>query len=79
MATRNTEKIYDEQIMPLVEAIIDICRKHEICMVVDFSLVNEDEKDLSCTSAYRGHNGKLPERQAIAIAALLSDRELTIN
>jgi hypothetical protein len=41
------EKIYDEQINPLMGKIIDICREHKIAMLADFAI----GEDLKCTSA----------------------------
>lgn len=41
------EQVYDEQISPLMETIIDICKAHKIAMIADFAL----DGDLKCTSA----------------------------
>lgn len=41
------EKIYDEQVNPLMALIIKICRENKIAFVADFGL----DDDLHCTSA----------------------------
>lgn len=41
------EKIYDEQINPLIAQIITICKEHKIAMLADFAL----DGDLKCTTA----------------------------
>ena len=41
------EKIYDEQIGPLVEQIIALCKEHQISLVADFGL----DDDMHCTTA----------------------------
>ena len=44
------EKVYDEQISPLMTQIITICREHNIAHVCTFQLdeVDEDEGPLYC-------------------------------
>ena len=41
------EKVYDNQINPLMARIIKICQKHKIAMLADFAL----DEDLACTTA----------------------------
>lgn len=41
------ETIHDEQIAPLIDEILKICKAHKIAMVADFGL----DDDLHCTSA----------------------------
>lgn len=46
------EAVYDEQIFPLMARIIEICKEHEIPMVMDFLLSDNDgEEPLKCTTA----------------------------
>ncbi len=51
------EKIYDEQINPLMAQIIGICKEHKIAVVASFALAREDDEDkegnigLMCTTA----------------------------
>lgn len=40
------EEVYDSQINPLMDQIIDICKKHAIAHVATFAL----DDDLLCTS-----------------------------
>ena len=41
------EKVYDDQINPLMAQIIKICKKHKIAFIADFQL----DDDLRCTSS----------------------------
>ena len=41
------EKVYDDQISPLMTQIIAICAEHKIAFIADFSL----DDGLKCTSA----------------------------
>ena len=47
----NKEHIYDSQIFPLMGQIIDICKQHRIAFVASFSIPNDDDPSLVCTSA----------------------------
>lgn len=51
--TTPKEKIYDEQINPLMAQIIEICKANKIAMICDFALGFEDGDDnqLKCLSA----------------------------
>ncbi|MCU1752198.1 hypothetical protein [Pseudomonas sp. 6D_7.1_Bac1] len=48
------ENVYDEQISPLVRQIIDICREHEIALLLSAQLEDEDERELFCTTILPG-------------------------
>lgn len=48
MATK--EEIYDQQIHPLMDQIIGICKEHKIANLCSFSL-STDGDGLSCTTA----------------------------
>lgn len=41
------EKVYDDQIEPLMRQILAICKEHKIAMLADFTL----DDDMKCTSA----------------------------
>lgn len=47
------EAVYDEQIAPLMDQIIALCKEHKINMVADFSLGYDPKADetLFCTTA----------------------------
>ena len=47
----NKEQIYDEQISLLMTDIIAVCKKHKIAFVASFSIPNDDDSDLRCTTA----------------------------
>ena len=45
------EKIYDDQVNPLMAKILAICQKHKIAMLASFSIPTVDDPDLCVTSA----------------------------
>lgn len=45
------EKIYDEKIAPLMSQIIAICKEHKIANICTFSIPDEDDNGLQCTTA----------------------------
>jgi hypothetical protein len=47
------EKIYDEQIFPLVSQIISICREHKMAILFDANLGYDPQagSDMKCTTA----------------------------
>ncbi len=47
----NKEQIYDEKIHPLMGKIIEICKEHKIAMISSFSIPNDEDPNLLCTSA----------------------------
>ena len=51
------EKIHDNQISPLIDQILAICKANNIAMVASFSLDDE----LMCTSAILGKETNPPE------------------
>ena len=53
MSRTAKEAIYDEQISPLMEQILTICKDNKIAMLADFALGKDPEADdaeLKCTS-----------------------------
>lgn len=48
------ERIYDEQIAPLMTAIIALCRQHDISVYATFDLSDDDDETLACTTYIRG-------------------------
>ena len=52
----NKEKIYDEQIYPLMTQIIEICKNNGINMLASYYLIKETETndDLYCTTFIPG-------------------------
>lgn len=68
------EQIYDEQVAPLMERIIAICKEHKIAMIADFSL----DDDLSCTSALLADEYSPKEKQLKALDLLRPKRAFSI-
>ena len=64
------ERIYDDQIAPLMEQIIAICKSSGIAMVSSFSIPTEADDGLQCTTYMPDECGDLPERYAAAARAL---------
>ena len=63
------EKIYDEQIFPLMSQIIGICKENKINMVSSFQLRSgleengdENEGDFCCTTALPMNRKHYPQR-----------------
>lgn len=52
MAETEKEAIYDEQISPLMQEIIRICKEHKIAMLAEFALGYPEgqESQLKCTT-----------------------------
>jgi hypothetical protein len=48
------ENVYDEQIRPLVHQIIDICKEHNIVLLLSAQLQDEDDETLYCTTILPG-------------------------
>lgn len=46
------EDIYDKQITPLVEELIEICREHDIPMLASFAYKNTEEDGIMLCSTY---------------------------
>ena len=55
------ESVYDEEISPLVQQIIEICQRENIPFVMDFGLRegDEDTEEVYCMSAMHGHPGMM--------------------
>lgn len=65
------EQIHDEQIMPLMEQIVDICRLHGIAMITSFDLDDSPESEgLRCTSSIPDQNGNAPASFMKALAII---------
>lgn len=55
----DNEDIYDEQISPLMERIIAICKKHEIPMIMSFEFAPEEF--VTTRLPFKGETGKFAE------------------
>ena len=67
----NKEQVYDDKIAPLMQQIIDICQKHNIGMIADFEIPNDEDQDLCCTTSTLGDDGQVSRRHSLARAALM--------
>lgn len=63
--TFDKEKVHDEQISPLVNQIIAICKEHQIPMLATFCYANDpaadDDNTKYCTTALPGPENFWPE------------------
>ncbi|MCK5245024.1 MAG: hypothetical protein KAJ90_07115 [Desulfobacterales bacterium] len=50
----NKEEVYDNEISPLMNKIISICKEHKISTLCSFELPIEKDPDLVCTTALIG-------------------------
>lgn len=66
------ERVYDEQIFPLMAQIIAICKEHKMPMLADFSLGFDEcsEEDLKCTTALLSDDFGPPENMLRALTML---------
>ena len=66
---KNKETIYDNEIAPHMQAIIEVCKREQIAMIASFDIPNYDDPDLCCTSMVPDENGN-PERHRRAHRAI---------
>ena len=69
----NKEQVYDEKIAPLMAQIIGICHEHNIGMVADFEIPNDEDQDLCCTSGTPGDGGQISRRHSLARSMLMGE------
>ncbi|CAH0179589.1 hypothetical protein SRABI123_01403 [Pseudomonas sp. Bi123] len=48
------ENVYDDQISPLVHQIVNICKEHNIALLLSTQLQDEDDETLYCTTILPG-------------------------
>jgi len=56
------ENVYDEQISPLVHQIINICKEHNIALLLSAQLQDEDDETLYCTTILPGNDDVSDEK-----------------
>lgn len=54
----NLEDVYDNEISPLMQKIIEICNKHKIPMMASFSYENNEELGFGRCSTHLGYEGR---------------------
>jgi hypothetical protein len=57
--SRTKEEYYDQEVMPLVKQILDLCARRGISMLSVFDLPDEKQFDLHCTSSLSDETGEL--------------------
>lgn len=66
----NKEEVYDEEIGPLMQNIIKICKDNGIAVVVNFAIPTDEDEDLQVLTNLPDENGKVPESHAAAVRAI---------
>jgi hypothetical protein len=74
------ETIYDTEIFPLMDKIIDICHKNKIAMLCHFEIPSEQDPTLAVTTLLGNENG-VPShlvrvRAFLMAGSILHDHEL---
>jgi hypothetical protein len=69
LPTYDLESVYDEQIYPLMQQILEICQKHRMPMMASFQYANHEEGPDFCTSILSG--GDFPAHPSFRAAAEL--------
>lgn len=59
MSTQNKEEIYDNEISPLMGQIIAICQREGIAMLASYSIPNDEDDGLKCTTHLGDGDGNL--------------------
>ncbi|KVV50141.1 hypothetical protein WK90_32625 [Burkholderia cepacia] len=70
MTTVTKERIYDEQISPLMTQIIVICKEHGIPIVASFFTPGDDDPELAVTTALLGNGFEAPKNFGNALREL---------
>jgi hypothetical protein len=74
LSVKNKEAIYDAEIAPHMQAIIDICKREHIAMIASFDIPHDGEPDMVCTSIVPDESGN-PERHVRANRAIEGDSD----
>jgi hypothetical protein len=67
-------QVYDSQIAPLMEQIIEICKQTKIAMIADFGL----DDDIHCTSALLANEYFPSDGQLEALKAVSPKRGIAV-
>ncbi|CAB3742821.1 hypothetical protein LMG24238_06946 [Paraburkholderia sediminicola] len=70
----NKEQVYDAQINPLMAQIIEICQTNKIAFVASFSIPNEGDETLACTTALLTAETEPPQNLVDALRVLRGGR-----
>ena len=69
------ERVYDEQISPLIKQIIDICKENNMPMIASFAYENCEEKGIGCCTTTLTYEGRRIKKFAEA-TSLIYERPL---
>lgn len=73
------EKVYDDEISPLVNKIIDICNEHKIPMICSFAYENSDELGYGlCTTMHNAHKNRYVKEFSEALKKIIRAPSATV-
>lgn len=65
------EAVYDEQISPLIQKIIEICNQHKMPMICSFAFHNDADLGVGdCTTLLNGFDGRSHAPFTMALRAI---------
>ena len=71
------ENVYDEQINPLMQKIINICRENKMPMLCSFAFINNEERGLgTCDTILNGFEGREIQRFVHALKTIRNQPEM---
>lgn len=53
------ESVYDQQISPLMQQIINICKEHKMPVIASFAYANTEENGVACCTTSLTFEGRL--------------------
>ena len=74
----NKERAYDEKINPLMAQIIAICKENKIAMVCTFSIGDEKDPGLLCTSVLTTKEYAPPEEYIEMVKLIYRESPVTM-
>lgn len=57
---KNKEQIYDEEIRPLMDKVIEVCEREGIVMLADFSIPTEEQPGLHVSTMILDKDRRAP-------------------
>jgi hypothetical protein len=70
MSTPNKEQAYDAEVAPLMDKVIEICRREGISMIAHFELPIPGDPDLVCTT-------KTPDEKGVTSGVIRTMLKIT--
>lgn len=77
--TYDQEAIYDSEIAPLMDRIIEICKRAQIPMIASFCYRNIPKRSSFCSTALPGPHTWMPDRYHAMIDILVERTDVVQN